>query len=59
MFHALAFLLARRLEHGIGLADAGRGAEEYLQLSLAFSLFLFAGPLEKLVGIRSLFFHYT
>jgi hypothetical protein len=56
-FHALAFLLSGGLEHGIGLADPRSGAEEDLELPLAFPLFLFAGPLEKLVGIRSSFFH--
>ena len=30
--HALAALLVRRGEHGVGLADAGRRAEENLQV---------------------------
>jgi hypothetical protein len=50
-------LLPGSFEHGIGLSDAGRRAEKYLQLPLAFSRFLLAGLLEKLIGIRSSFFH--
>ncbi|MNI41835.1 hypothetical protein D3C73_960990 [compost metagenome] len=34
-FHALAQLPVRRLQHGVGLADTGRGAEEHLEPATA------------------------
>jgi hypothetical protein len=43
--HALALLLAGRFEHGIGLSHARCSAKEYLELSLAFPLFLLTDAL--------------
>ena len=48
---ALLQLLARRREHGVGFADTGRSAEEYLQLAARGPKLIFLDPVEELVGI--------
>ena len=50
---ALGALLAGRLEHGVGLADAGGGAEEDLELAACLAGFLLLDAGEQLVGIRA------
>ena len=54
---ALGFARLGGLEHGIGLADAGGGAEEDLQLAAAEASFLLLRLLEQFVGVGALRFH--
>ena len=51
---AAKFLLpSRGTEHGVGLADAGRGAEENLQLAAGSFGFLFLNTRQELIGVRT------
>ena len=49
--HALPGLGARRLQHGVGLAHAGRGAEEDLEAPAARLPLLLANPGEQGFGV--------
>jgi len=48
---AVRALLARRLEHGVGLAHARRGAEEHLELAALLTRLLLLDPGEQGVGV--------
>src|SRR6267378_4321715 len=55
---ALGALLARGEQHGVGLAHAGRRAEEDLQLAASALCFVALHPREQSVRIGALFGHY-
>ena len=48
---AIVALLARRLQHRVRLADAGRGAEEHLELATALACFFFLDPGEERIRV--------
>jgi hypothetical protein len=57
---AAKFLLpSRGTEHGVGLADAGRGAEENLQLAAGSFGFLFLNTRQELIGVRTSIVHHS
>ena len=54
---AVVVLLARRLQHRVGLADTGRRAEEDLQLAAPRARFFFLHAREQRLGIGPLVRH--
>ena len=54
---SFAFLYARRFQHRVGLADAGGGAEEYMELAAVGFRRFRAQALQHLLGGRPFLIH--